>query len=76
VKIKKTHTWRVRRRANGEFEHDQPKANMLVGNARGWAATLLGLPLDAVWFVNRDGRASRADKKIGTLRDEWFTPQK
>lgn len=49
---------------------------MLVGNARGWAATLLGLPLDAVVFVNRDGRMSRADKKIGTLRDEWFTPQK
>jgi hypothetical protein len=72
MKIKRQHTWRVRRRANGEYEHDQPKANMLVGNARGYAATLLGLPVEAIWFVNRNGRASRADKKIGQLRKEWF----
>jgi hypothetical protein len=72
MKIKKQHTWRVRRRANGEYEHDQPKANMLVGNARGYAATLLGLPVEAVWFVNRNGRAARADKTIGQLRREWL----
>lgn len=72
MKIKRQHTWRVRRKANGEYEHDQPKANMLVGNARGYAAVLLGLPVEAIWFVNRNGRASRADKKIGQLRREWF----
>jgi hypothetical protein len=49
---------------------------MLVGNARGWAAVLLNLPVDAVCFVNRDGRMSRSDKKIGTLRDEWFNAEK
>lgn len=45
---------------------------MKVGNARGWAATLLGLPVDAIVFVNRSGRATRSDRKIGELRKEWF----
>jgi hypothetical protein len=72
MKIKRSHTWRVRRGSDGEYRHDQPRSQMLVGNARGWAATLLGLPVEAIWFVNRNGRASRADKRIGQLRKEWF----
>jgi hypothetical protein len=72
MKINRSHTWRVRRGPDGSYHHDQPRANMKVGNARGWAATLLGLPVDAIVFVNRSGRATRSDRKIGELRKEWF----
>lgn len=72
MKIKRQHTWRVRRKPDGEYQHDTPRPYMQVGNARGYAATLVGLPVEAIWFVNRNGRAARADKTLGQLRKEWF----
>jgi hypothetical protein len=71
VRIKRSHQWKVRRTAKG-WQHSQPQAHMMVGNARGWAAVLLGLPVEAVRLVHPDGRAARTEKRIGALRDEWF----
>jgi hypothetical protein len=72
MKIKKEHRWKVKLGADGEHHLCAPKPNMKVGNARGWAAAMLNLPVDAVWFMNRDGSTTRADKALGKLRNEWF----
>lgn len=72
MRIKKTHRWKVQRGADGEWHQAAPARHMKVGNARGFAATILNLPLDAVCLLNRNGRAARSDKRIGDLRDEWF----
>jgi hypothetical protein len=72
MKIKRTHNWKVKKDANGEWHLQSPQPHMKVGNARGWAATLLNLPVEAIWFMNRDGSTTRADKALGKLRKEWF----
>jgi hypothetical protein len=72
MRIKRTHRWKVQRKPDGEWQHATPAPHMKVGNARGFAATLLNLPLDAICLLNRNGRAARSDKRIGDLRKEWF----
>ena len=72
MKIKRSHRWKVRRGADGEWHQVAPAAHMKVGNARGFAATILNLPVEAICLVNRNGRAARSDKRIGDLRIEWF----
>lgn len=74
MKIKRTITWKVRKRANGEWDIQRPYAHTMVGNARGFAAIMLGLPVEAVKLVHRDGRAARCEKRLGDFRKEWLTP--
>lgn len=49
----------------------KPNANWRLRGASSWYARALGLPQDAVVFINPDGRRARSDKTLGALRRSW-----
>ena len=49
----------------------KPRADWRLGRAAHYFAGMLGLPPDAVQFVQPHGKIARTDTKLGTLRDKW-----
>jgi len=49
----------------------KPNSKWKLGNAAPCFAKIAGVAVDAVVFINPNGRRSRSDKTIGALRDQW-----
>lgn len=49
----------------------KPNSNWRLKGAARWYADALGLPPEAVVFVNPDGRHARSDKTLKALREDW-----
>ena len=49
----------------------RPNAIWRVRGACRWWARAVGLPDDAVVFLNPDGSRARANKTLGALRKDW-----
>lgn len=48
-----------------------PNANWRLRGASRWWARAVGLPDEAVVFLNPDGSRARSDKTLGALRKDW-----